>query len=64
MLENVKIQNMCSSCLDATVAAISASDVLDYRNNLIQGAVQEILVLMQQQRENRIIRPPAHKAII
>ena len=57
LLENAKIQNMCRSCLDATVTSIVASKLLNYRNNLIEEGVKDLLKVMHVQRENRIIRP-------
>ena len=59
LLENVKIRTMCSHCLDAIVTAIVSSNILDYRNALINEGAQDTLTLMHKHCENRIIKPAA-----
>ena len=57
-LENAKIKNMNNDCLCSTVAAITMSNILDFRNEIIMEAVSEILDILGRHRENKIVKPP------
>ena len=57
LLENVKKQNMCSSCLDATVIAIVSLNILDFRNSLINEGVSKILRMMEVHCNGKIVKP-------